>query len=181
MQIFRKWTGVVVVLCGALSPLSACADDPSTHICNDPAFRQFDFLAGAWQVNDEQGRRIGYNLIHRILDDCALEEDWRGPAGERGRSLIFFDMNLGAWHQTWIDNRGSALRLQGQLKDGEMILSGRKDRTDEFHEIRWRPLANGQIKQHWRMTRDQGKTWTDRFIGYYLPVPATPRESNDQP
>ena len=139
------------------------------NICTLQEFRTFDFLVGNWIVKTKQGEVAGINSIELILDQCALQEHWQAEDGFRGTSIIFFDANINQWHQTWIDNRGSALRLQGNFNEGEMLLSGQKPNTQEFHEIRWRPLKNGQIKQYWRMTLDQGKTWIERFEGYYIP------------
>lgn len=141
--------------------------ETSTIACQEPIYHQFDFLVGEWQVVSEDGTVVGDNSISRQLDGCLLEEDWRGVSGERGRSLIFYDKYIKSWQQTWMDNRGSSLRLEGGWRDGYMLLSGQKPNSTEFHEISWQLLPDGSIKQHWRMTTNQGKSWMNRFTGYY--------------
>jgi hypothetical protein len=51
-----------------------------------------------------------------------------------------------------------------------MVLAGTApgpDGTTVQHEIRWSPLDDGRVRQHWRTTSDGGTTWTDAFVGTY--------------
>src|SRR5882672_7825099 len=80
------------------------ADEKPKRGCSDVQARQFDFWIGRWAVT-EKGKPAGTNSIERILDGCALLENWTGAQGGSGKSLNFFDRADGKWHQTWVDGR----------------------------------------------------------------------------
>jgi hypothetical protein len=92
--------------------------------CSGDEYRQFDFWIGDWEVLDEDGTRQGPNRIEVILDGCALEESWVGTTGSVGRSFNTFDRQTGRWHQTWVDNSGLLLLLDGEFDGSSMVLAG---------------------------------------------------------
>lgn len=75
------------------------------------------------------------------------------------------------WQQTWVDGHGTLLTLEGGLEDGDMVLRGERPRPTGTgvarHEIRWTPLPDGRVRQHWRVSVDGGGTWKDLFVGFY--------------
>jgi hypothetical protein len=95
-----------------------------------------------------------------------LREEYTTPAGYAGTSLSFYDAARKVWHQTWIDNQGGALYLEGGLAGDSMELRTVGD-TAAFQRIRWSLLGDGRVRQHWEQTSDGGKTWTTVFDGYY--------------
>jgi len=107
---------------------TASAEKPPDSGCKDGASRQFDFWVGHWRVT-EHGKPAGENRIERILDGCALLENWTGAQGGAGKSLNFFDRDDGLWHQTWIDRSGGALFLAGKFGNGAMRHSRRTARA----------------------------------------------------
>ncbi|MEM7585013.1 MAG: hypothetical protein AAF560_16585 [Acidobacteriota bacterium] len=136
--------------------------------CTSEQHRQFDFWVGEWEVTQPDGTVAGTNRIEKILDGCVIKENWTS-AGMRGESYNIFTPG-GGWHQTWVDTTGRLLTLDGELKDGKMVLAGEtpgQDGKPLKHEIAWTPMADGRVKQHWRVSRDSGETWTDAFIGLY--------------
>jgi hypothetical protein len=79
--------------CGAAMLWCAAAlgsDEKPKGGCHDPSARQFDFWIGRWQVS-QAGKPAGNNHIEKILDGCALLENWTGAQGGTGKSLNFFD------------------------------------------------------------------------------------------
>jgi hypothetical protein len=139
--------------------------------CSGAPYHQFDFWAGDWVVhNRSDGKLEGTNVVTHELSGCVLQEHWVGASGDRGTSFNLYDGTTRSWHQTWVDNSGSLLILNGSLRDGSMTLSGstvgRKGRT-LLHKIVWTPLADKTVRQHWISSRDGGKTWTDVFDGIY--------------
>ncbi len=70
------------------------------------------------------------------------------------------------WHQTWIDNQGGGLVLEGGLEGESMVLQSASD-SQTVQRIRWTQLEDGRVRQHWETTGDGGKTWTTAFDGYY--------------
>src|SRR3954447_26343877 len=114
---------VTTMLTGGALCLGAASPPPSG--CKDGASRQFDFWLGHWHVT-EHGKPAGDNRIERILDGCALLENWTGAQGGAGKSLNFFDRDDGLWHQTWIDASGGALFLAGKFENGAMRMEGER-------------------------------------------------------
>ena len=140
---------------------SACAAD---------GHRQFDFWIGDWIVHTEDGRLAGTNRIERALDGCVLTETWASARGSRGQSVNIYAPAQGGWHQTWVDDGGLLLLLDGGIVDGRMVLSGRTTGADgqvTLQEVSWQPLPDGRVRQHWRSSTDDGGSWTEVFVGLY--------------
>ncbi len=132
--------------------------------CNTPEYRQFDFWAGNWEVYAPNGQRVGSNIVEPILDGCGLREKWTNAAGNGCTSYNFYDAARRTWHQTWIDDSGNPLYLDGLFEDGRMVLG------DGTNRITWSPMPNGYVRQHWETTSDGGATWTTAFDGEYRPA-----------
>ena len=137
--------------------------------CNTPEFRQFDFWLGDWNVTSAAAPgTTSRNRITPVNDGCTLREEYTTPTGYAGTSLNFYDAARKRWHQTWIDNQGGALYLQGGL-EGEAMVMRTVDDPVNVQRITWTPLADGSVRQHWESTSDGGKTWTTVFDGRYTP------------
>ena len=142
--------------------------------CSAHEHREFDFWLGHWEVT-EAGKPAGSSRIEPLFDGCALHETWLGAGGMRGESFNIYDGARGVWHQSWIDDHGSLLLLEGGLRDGAMVLEGdRPARSEEAgrgttvrHRITWTPLPGGEVRQHWQTSRDGGRTWETAFDGLY--------------
>jgi hypothetical protein len=134
---------------------------------------QFDFWIGYWNVT-EKGKAAGSSHIERILDGCALLENWSGVGGGEGKSLNFFDHADGLWHQTWIDRTGGALFLAGKFENGAMLLEGTRPATAKQPAVRnritWTPLPGGKVRQLWESTATDKEEWVVQFDGLYEPV-----------
>ena len=138
--------------------------------CLSAEYRQFDFWLGEWDVYDENKQLVGHNHIFTVLEGCALSENWSSVAGSPGKSYSFYDVAENKWHQTWVDQSGGALYLDGGLVDGKMIMSGaRPDGKggSRIERLSWTPLSDGRVRQHWQSSSDKGATWDEVFDGYY--------------
>lgn len=138
--------------------------------CSGAEYRQFDFWVGDWEVTDKDGNLQGHNTIKPLLNQCTLQENWQGATGSAGKSFNFYDRQSKQWHQTWIDNSGGVLYLDGQLEGDVMVLSGQRlgrDGAPVLHRIKYTPLDDGGVEQYWQASKDDGKTWQDLFLGYY--------------
>lgn len=91
--------------------------------CVDPDYLPFDFWIGNWSVT-ENGKPAGSNHVDRLLEGCALRENWVGVDCSRGHSLNFYDSRRGVWQQTWIDNSTGALNLTCRFSDRHMVPTG---------------------------------------------------------
>lgn len=149
----------------AMSTGATAQPKPQVQPCSGPEHGQFDFWVGEWRVTTPDGKHAGDNRIERILGGCALHESWQGAFGGRGFSYNAYDRDRKVWHQTWVDQQGNLLLLEGSLKDGAMVLSGTQGTT--LNRITWTPNKDGTVRQLWESSTDQGKTWQSAFDGLY--------------
>jgi len=137
--------------------------------CSDPNHRGFDFWLGEWNVYRPDGTLAGTNRIEREYGGCVVHERYDGAKGYRGESLNVWDASRGVWHQTWVDDQGLLLLLEGGIRDGAMVLEGRApgpggERLE--HRITWTPNPDGSVRQHWE-SRAPGGPWSTAFDGTY--------------
>lgn len=142
--------------------------------CSAPEHRQFDFWVGDWIVdNPANGRQAGVNVITRDFGGCVITEQWTSGAGRRGSSYNAFDRRRAMWHQTWVDDSGSLLLLDGRFDGTSMVLQSAEttlpNGTRQINRITWTPLDSGRVRQHWETSADGGATWTTAFLGVYRP------------
>ncbi len=105
----------------AVAPLQAQNTQPP---CQDPAYRQFDFWLGSWDVFRPDGQKAGHNDITSEMGGCVLHEHYDGAGGYHGESFNTWDPGRGVWHQTWVDNGGTLLLIEGTFSEGHMRLEG---------------------------------------------------------
>ena len=155
----------------AAAPSAAAAQTPARKPCATPQDRQFDFWLGRWNVTDNTtGRPDGTNDITSELKGCVLQEHWIGAGGGHGTSFNHYDSARKLWHQTWVDDSGGILYLDGSWKNGSMVLSGaRTIRAGKrvIDRITFTPRPDGSARQWWQVSRDGGKTWSTSFDGIY--------------
>jgi hypothetical protein len=140
--------------------------------CTAAEHRQFDFWVGTWDVTAPNGTKAGENRISLILDRCVLFEEWTGAGGSTGKSFNVYDRSRQVWHQTWVDNAGSLLQLEGRLVDGAMVLEGSTaaaSGSKVMHRVTWSKVGSepDRVRQHWQQSTDGGSTWTTAFDGLY--------------
>ena len=161
---------VLALLAGGLlaaGPGALVAQDPPP--CADEKSHQFDFWIGDWEVfagEDLAGR----NSIQPILDGCVLQESWRGSRGSAGSSLNFYNPQKGKWQQFWVWRNGTTLELEGELENGNMLLSGTtvdKEGKETLHRVTWYDNPDGTVRQWWETSSDGGDTWETAFDGHY--------------
>jgi hypothetical protein len=156
----------------ALWAAAAGAQTQPPPTCTSSEHRQFDFWIGVWDVYNPQGQQIGVNRIDSVLSGCVLEEHWESlRSANRGTSYNIYDRRTGRWHQSWVDNGGSLLLLNGALHDGRMVLSGAtagRDGAETLNRITWTPVATDSVRQLWETSSDGGGTWSVAFDGMYV-------------
>lgn len=141
--------------------------------CTAPAYRQFDFWVGSWDVTNPQGKTAGTNRIESILGGCVLQEFWTSAAGGDGTSLNMWSAADGKWHQVWMDAGGNLLELAGGLEGKSMVLSSvprpaGADSVRRVDRVTWTPLEEGKVRQLWEASTDGGRTWSVQFDGLYV-------------
>lgn len=159
-----------LALAGLLLAHGALADS-----CDSEQHRQFDFWVGQWRVENPSGEVVGHNHIERILDGCALRENWQGGRDYNGHSLNTWDPPSGKWRQFWTDNHDLTLHLSGGWQEDRMILEGTRRNSDGGQvtdRISWIPLEDGIVRQHWEQSVD-GSDYKTVFDGRYVPANRT--------
>ena len=123
-------------------------------------------------VENAAGALVGHDTIRRVTD-CFLHESYTTPSGYEGQSFNIFDAARGVWHQSWVDNGGLLLQLDGGLDGGKMILQGPgvgQGGAAVINRITW-SVEGGDpdhVRQLWETSADDGKTWSVGFDGHYM-------------
>ncbi|WP_416306657.1 hypothetical protein [Neptunicella sp. SCSIO 80796] len=162
----------ILILLGTLCGFSAMA-------CEGEKYDQFDFWLGNWTVTTPAGKLAGTNQITQEMNNCVLHEQYSTPSGYQGSSFNIYDAVFDKWHQTWVDNSGTLLELDGGLVGKNMVLQGKgKDQQGNpvLHRISWTPNDDGTVRQHWQQSDDSGEHWTTLFDGLYTPTKNTNSE-----
>jgi len=160
-------------LVGAQGTGAPAAGSPAPKPCATPEHRQFDFWVGDWNVVDPKGEPAGTNDVKSVFGGCVVMENWVGAGGETGSSFNIYNAPARKWHQTWVDSHGQVLLLDGQFREGKMVLEGRREGASGgtvVDRISWERI-NGdpnRVRQLWQASRDGGKTWAVVFEGTYV-------------
>jgi hypothetical protein len=132
-----------------------------------------DFWLGRWDVQSGDGQKVGTNQIEKILDGCAVVENWTDQEGNEGKSFFYLDNFSQKWKQVWVEDTGGmkekvfleesqngTVRFQGTVKsrNGQIIL----DRTTLT------PLSKNQVRQVIEISRDEAGSWITVFDAIYV-------------
>lgn len=84
-------------------------------------------------------------------------------------SLNYYDAADHEWHQDWVGGDGTILHLRGGMKGDAMVLSGavKGAKGTTTNRIIWTPLGEGEVKQEWSTSSDNGASWQTAFVGIY--------------
>ncbi len=171
-MIRQSYTTCIVALLAAFGSGLAHAQQQPPPSCAGAEYRAFDFWVGDWEVRNPQGQLVGINRVTRAYGGCVLHENWQSmTSGHTGSSFNIYDRTTRQWHQTWVDNTGLLLQLDGGVVDGKMVLRGEGvgQTGAVIHRITWEPVAQEHVRQLWETSADNGATWTIAFDGRYSP------------
>jgi ketosteroid isomerase-like protein len=177
---------LVVALLPADRPASAAPplrEASSAAPCAAPEYRQFDFWVGDWDVyNVAGGDKVAHVVVARVLDACALREDYRGANGTYGQSYSVYDASRKVWHQTSVTNRGQLLTVEGGPEGDRMMLAGSyRDAHGDETRVRgtWKPVEGG-VRETAVTSGDGGKTWKPWFDLLFREGRPAPSEEEDR-
>jgi hypothetical protein len=157
---------------------ATAANVQSAMPCADSAYRQFDFWIGDWDVFDAERPAVvvAHARVELILNGCVLHEIYQSLDGHKGESFSIYDVTRDTWHQSWVNDHGYLLTIEGRLRGSSMILEG----TDHLpngkpRQVRgeWRSEEHGVREAAVRST-DGGVTWIPWFDLLFLPHNPTP-------
>ena len=138
--------------------------------CSEP-YKQFDFWVGDWNVYNEEGEKVGENLIEKLESGCILNENWKGAKGGSGKSYNYYNKSDSSWHQLWIDSSGGSLDLTGYAEENKMILKGKLQKGQRVplyaNRITWTKNEDGSVTQLWEILDDKDSVLNVAFKGIY--------------
>ncbi len=156
--------------------------DQNARPCEyDPVYRILDFWLGEWDVYANENQKIGVSFIRKMVNGCAIQENFEQLDGFVGQNLFYFNNVSGEWKMIWITGSAISLggvkekvmtarddsgtvRFQGSLPDntaGQLIL----DRST------FMPVSKDRVNMTIQQSRDGGDNWITTFSGYYQRKP----------
>lgn len=138
--------------------------------CGSEKHDQFDFWLGEWTVyHTDADTIVGQNTITRTLNDCVVEENWKSVSGFEGKSFNTYDPQSKTWKQVWVDVGGNTYQFKGEMKDGNMVMtgSGYSEGRSYLFEMTYFPRKNGEVRQLWKARIDEDQDWLIWFDGIY--------------
>ncbi len=159
----------LLILFTCLTAIQLSAQKP----CSAPAYRQFDFWIGEWDVFAKNGNKAGDSKISLILDSCIVLEEWtsaRTTQGIRyaGKSFNTWNRTTKQWQQTWVDNVGGTTEYsEGKYDDQKIIFQTKpfpfsKD-TIAVRKLTFFNLSPDKVRQFGEISKDKGLTWNAEF------------------
>jgi hypothetical protein len=163
---FLSASALFALLLGASAGPGAA---PAPAPCSTSEHRQFDFWVGEWRVLKPDGSYAGTNRITLEYGGCVVHEHYTTGKGYSGESLNVYDAARKVWHQTWVDNTGLLLTLEGRWDGKSMILEGLAPDAKGImmkQRITFTPNADATVRQLWEAADEKG-AWTVAFDGKY--------------
>lgn len=141
--------------------------------CTAPAYRQFDFWIGDWDVYGKNGSKAGDSKISLILDSCIILEEWTSAGSNQGlryagKSFNTWNRNSRQWQQTWVDNTGGTTEyLEGKYDDQKIIFLTKpftftKD-TMAIRKLTFYNLSNDKVRQLGEISKNNGNSWQTEY------------------
>lgn len=150
-----KWILILV----SLTWFAALGQQNKPCNCCSEEYIAFDFWIGQWEVTTTNGDFAGKSTINREEDGCVIRENWTSAkTGYSGTSLNFFNKTTKKWEQLWVDNTGAFLKLTGNRKDNQMILSSDdfvRDGKSYRNRITWTKNEDGTVRQLWEVLQGE--------------------------
>lgn len=142
--------------------------------CCTADHKAFDFWIGNWEVTNPNGQAAGINTIEKVLDSCIVKESWTSSNPQfTGTSTNFYNSQKHQWEQLWIDNTGNHLKLYGNRKGNQMILSSdpvtQPDGKENRNRITWTLNEDGTVRQVWEVIQNDS-VLNVAFDGLYRKV-----------
>jgi len=138
--------------------------------CSSAEYRQLDFWVGEWVVTNPDGKTAGNSVIQKILNGCVILENWSGAGGFEGKSFNLYDRDKKKWIQKWVDMQGQLIEFEGNFRGKTLEYTSRSTTPDGKNVVgimTFTPGDDGTIRQIWKQSKDDGKTWNVEFDGIY--------------
>ncbi len=151
--------------------LTCAQAPPATPPCQSaPAYRQFDFWIGEWEVHNARGQPVGESSIQLILGGCVIFENWTGRDGFTGKSFNSYNRHTKKWEQVWVDVSGAFRKFVGEFKDGELHYLANdfnRDGQPILIKMVFQKQGEDRVRQLSEFSTDGGATWQPRYDFLY--------------
>ena len=140
--------------------------------CDSKEYHLFDFWIGEWNVVDSTDNILGTNTVSIKQGRCLIHENWTGSRGTSGESLNYYDVSDSSWNQIWVDNKGSSLKLKGNISDGKMVLKSDliSNSTGNYRNVISWEKKGENVLQLWYTENSQNTNKKILFYGIYKPL-----------
>jgi tetratricopeptide (TPR) repeat protein len=135
-----------------------------------PESRKFDFWVGEWDVKNAQGQPAGQSSVQRLLEGCALYENWTDLQGGGGKSLNSYNADVKQWQQFWTDQYGRVTEYrESEWIDGSLRFTAKQimPQGPALLHMTFTAINPDLVRQFGEMSLDGGKTWSPTFDLYY--------------
>jgi len=165
-MILKRSLLVVALSCAIVVPARS-AEEPSKAPCSTPEHRALDFWVGEWEVSDKAGKPAGRSSVQRILDGCAIFENWTSIGNPyAGQSFNTFDPKEGRWTQYYVDSTGLVAQMTGAFA-GKNLVYRREFKRADGRQVASRMtffnLDGNQVRQLVEQSTDGGETWNTQY------------------
>jgi len=139
--------------------------------CSAAEAAQFDFWVGEWNLYTDD-TLTGTNSIYKIMDGCTVQENFENPKSHySGKSWSMYNSQAKSWQQTWVDNQGGYIVLNGKFENGAMTLTteARKlpNGKEQVYRMVYHNIAQNSFDWDWESTTDNGATWVSGWHIHY--------------
>lgn len=138
--------------------------------CSAPEASQFDFWVGDWNLYSAD-TLTGTNAVYKIMDGCTLQENFESSKIKyRGKSWSMYNNQTKEWQQTWVDNQGGYIVLNGKFENGTMILfTGvtKANGKDMVYRMRYHDIKKDSFEWDWESSSDNAVTWKPDWHIHY--------------
>ena len=139
--------------------------------CSAPQASQFDFWIGNWDLYSAD-TLTGTNTIYKVMDGCTIQENFESPgSGYNGKSWSVYNTQTKTWQQTWVDNQGGYIVLDGKFENAAMTLTTGSTKLpngkDQIYRMVYHNIAKDSFDWDWESTTDNGTTWVNGWHIHY--------------
>lgn len=139
-------------------------------------FETLDFWVGEWNVFVGE-QQVGTNRIEKILEGCAIIENWTDAEGNEGKSLFYYHPVTETWKQVWVTAYAATQpwglkekQLIERFPDGGTLFQGEiltADGSSYLDRTTLTPHDDGTVRQLIERSTDGGSTWEAGFDAIY--------------
>ena len=160
-----------LLLCFVFSISISLTAQNNQKPCSAPEASQFDFWVGNWDLYSAD-TLTGTNTIYKIMDGCTVQENFESKkSGYSGKSWSVYNPQSQTWQQTWVDNQGGYIVLDGKFENGSMTLSTAakkiKNGKEQVYRMVYHNITKDSFDWDWESTTDNGTTWVSGWHIHY--------------